>query len=243
MRVAAVVASLEVCFNCYGMTEAENLFERFCRERDIQLRRLEESDFKTPDYEIRVDLLSVAVEVKQFEPTAKERKLIQQLRQNRSGAYHANMDRPRNSILSAAKQLRAHMRRRQPPIPAMVVLYDTLDGLLGYLDSDNIAQCMYGPECFHFRMPESDSEFSQYIPEFVGASLGGKRIVTDQHNTILSAVAVLRFEQSANYLSMRVFHNRYALVPLQPSYFRVSDVTHFSHVSQGSRTLPQWVRV
>ena len=223
------------------MTESENLFERYCRERKIEIRRLEECSVETPDYEIQIGPLIAAVEIKQLEPNAEDKKVIDQLRQGRPVAHWENMERPRNSLHDAVDQLRTYSQRTLQPMPGIVVLFDTLGGLLGYLDSDNIAQCMYGPKCFHFGVVASDSEPSQDGLEFLGASLGGRRIVTEQHNTTLSAVAVLK--RSAEQLSLTVFHNKYAALPIAPSDFRVPDVTHFSYLADDPCTLPRWVKV
>lgn len=218
------------------MTEAELLFEHFCRERDIGVQRLREGSAKMPDYEIRVGQLVVAVEVKQLEPNTEDKKSLEERRQPGSGFHYENMERPRQSIRDATKQLRAHTQKR---MPAVVVLFDTLDGSLGYLDSDNIAQCLYGAEQFHFAVPD----LPRNKPVFLGVSLGGRRIATPQDNTTLSAVATLRFHRSADQLSLTVFHNSYAAVPIDPAHFRVRDVTHFAHLAKDQNRLPRWIPV
>ena len=223
-----------MCFNSCEMTVAEDLFERYCREREIEIRRLEECSLKTPDYEIQIGQLVAAVEIKQLEPNAEDKTVIERLHQRRVVAHWENMERPRQTIHHALKQLRTYMGRTLRPMPAIVVLFDTLSGLLGYLDSDNIARCMYGAECFHFGQDDL---------EFLGESLGGRRIATEEHNTTLSAVAVLRFERSVKQLSLTVFHNKYAALPIAPSDLRVSDVTHFSYLAESPQTLPRWVKV
>src|SRR5208283_4407796 len=93
-RQRAVVSKSEMCSNSCGMTVAEDLFERYCREREIEIRRLEECSFKTPDYEIQIGQLVAAVEVKQLEPNAEDKEVIEQLRQRRPVAHWENMERP-----------------------------------------------------------------------------------------------------------------------------------------------------
>ena len=44
-----------------AMTESETLFERFCSERHIAIRRLEGCSTKTPDYEIPIGRHLVSV--------------------------------------------------------------------------------------------------------------------------------------------------------------------------------------
>lgn len=222
------------------MTEADILFERFCSERQIGIKRIVESSTMTPDYEIRIGSLVVAVEVKQLTPINDDKKFLKKFREQGAKAHYVNMDRPRQNIRCATKQLRAHTQRL---MPAIVVLFDTLGGLLGYLDLDNIAQCLYGAEQFHFAVPNPEPGVPRKKPEILGASLGGGRIATEKHNTTLSAVCILKFERAANRLSMEVLHNCYAAKPIDPNNFRIPDVTHFMYKATDAHTMPRLVSI
>lgn len=217
-----------------SMTYADRLFERFCRERGIALRRLSEGTAKTPDYEIILREVTVAVEVKQLEPNAEDQELLRELRARHTVARYENMGRARQTILDATKQLRAHAKNR---MPALAVLYDTMGGLFGYLEGDCIAQCLYGAERIHVAVPTD----RRGEPRMLGASLGGRRVATQKHNTTLSAVAVLQFSRSADKLSLSVFHNTYAAMPLKLEQFRASDVRHFVFQAEHPGELERWV--
>jgi hypothetical protein len=58
------------------MTISEVLFERFCQERGIECRRVETTETRTPDYEIRLASGPAAVEVKQLEPGTDDKSLL-----------------------------------------------------------------------------------------------------------------------------------------------------------------------
>jgi hypothetical protein len=215
------------------MTESEMLFERFCRERGITFKRLEEAATRTPDYEMGLATLRAAVEVKQLEPNTQDRKLLSELRQTGAMSHWVNMQRPRQAILDATRQLRAHGRG---VMPSIALLFDMAGGLLGYLGAASIAQSLYGARLVHL----ADVPGRQL--EVLGASFGGRRVATEKHNTSLSAVAVLRLFQN-DVLSLTMFHNRYAAIPLDPSELRARNVEHFAWTQDTAAVLPRWSRV
>ena len=180
------------------MTHSEALFERFCRERGIEFRRLPEGATRTPDYEISIAPGPVVVEVKQVEPNAKEQTLLSELRRRGRASHWVNMSRPRQAIRQAARQLRAY---RGSLTLGLAVLFDTAGGMLGSLGADSITQALYGQRRIHV----IDRPGGQV--EVVGLSLGGWGVASPTRNTQLSAVGVLRLFQD-NSLSLTVFHNR-----------------------------------
>ena len=214
------------------MTASELIFERFCRERDIDFKRIEPGETRTPDYEICLASGPVAVEIKQLEPGADDRELLRILRSGRAVSHWVNMGRARLALLDGAKQLRAYARG---VMPGIVVLFDTAGGLLGYLDADSIGHSMYGPRQVHF--VDADGQ----DVEVVGVGLGGRRVATEQHNTTLSAAGVLRLFQDGR-ISLAVFHNCHAALTLNPDHLRVLDVEHFVWASDRVEALPSWTR-
>ncbi len=80
------------------LAEAELLFARSCSDRGIRIRRLAEGPAKTPGFEMQGGSLVAGVEVKQIEPNEEVEKLLSKLRQRRSVAAYANLERPRQSI-------------------------------------------------------------------------------------------------------------------------------------------------
>lgn len=215
------------------MTASERYFERFCQQRGIAIRRLPEGSVKTPDYEIVVDGIELVVEVKQIEPNADERDVMSDVTERKTASYWIDMSRARQSILNGVKQLRAYAKGRRPGI---VVLYEVA-GLLGHLEADCIAQCLYGPEQVHVAVPTDPGR----EPWVLGGSYGGRRVATEHHNTTLSAVAVLRIDRERE--TMSVFHNAFAAFPIEADQFRFDGVRHFAWRATDARFLPGWVEV
>lgn len=206
------------------MTHSEALFERFCRERGIEFRRPPEGATRTPDYEISIAAGPVVVEVKQVEPNAKEQTLLSELRRRGRASHWVNMSRPRQAIRQAARQLRAYSGSLTP---GLAVLFDTAGGMLGSLGADSITQALYGQRRIHV----VDRPGGQV--EVVGLSSGGWGVASATRNTQLSAVGVLRLFQD-NSLSLTVFHNRYAAIPLNPDDLRIRDVEHLAWNANGA---------
>jgi len=215
------------------MTASEQYFERFCERRGIPISRLPEGTVKTPDYQIVVDGIEIVVEVKQIEPKDEDRGVLSDVVEGKAASYWVDMSRPRQSIHDGVKQLRAYAKGKRPGV---VVLYE-LAGLLGYLEADCIAQCLYGPERVHIAVPDDPGR----EPWVLGGSYGGRRVATEHHNTTLSAVAVLRTNRETDTLS--VFHNAFAAFPIEPDRFRFDGVRHFAWQAPDPRFLPSWVEV
>lgn len=68
---------------------------------------------------------------------------------------------------------------------------------------------MYGLEQIHMALPK-DHSMSPYA---AGISYGPKRKMTEDHNTSFSAIGVL-FTPRANEITLHVYHNKFAAVPL-----------------------------
>jgi hypothetical protein len=132
------------------LTEAESLFEPFCVEHQIACQRIPEGAEKTPDYEITLAGRRIAVEVKQLEPNAQDLAFFEDLRTIGHAGGAVDTGRARSAIQDAMKQLRPYAKGR---MPAVVVLYDTMGSAIGYLDADNLADCLYGEEKVHFLVP------------------------------------------------------------------------------------------
>ena len=186
-----------------------------------------------PDYEIQVDGIEIAVEVKQIEPNAGDQHILAPLAHRKATAYFVDMSRAHQSILDAAKQLRAYAKGAKP---AIAVLYDTV-GLLGYLDADSIARCLYGPALLHIAIPNDPNR----EPWVLGNSYGGGRVATEHHNTTLSAVGVLRVTGESDSVSL--YHNAFAALPIDPHRFRFDGVRHLAWRAPDAKHLPSWVDI
>jgi len=186
-----------------------------------------------PDYQIFVDGLEIAAEVKQIEPNVADRAILNEVSNGRCASYWVNMSRPRPSIVDGTRQLRSYAKGR---CPGIVVLYELVP-LLGYLDPDTIAQTLYGPKQVHVAVPDDPGR----EPWVLGGSHGGGRVATEHQNTTLSAVALLQMSGETEGIS--IFHNTFAALPIDPRRFQFDGVRHFVWRAPDSGFLPWWVDI
>ncbi|MFK5951225.1 MAG: hypothetical protein QM500_20915 [Methylococcales bacterium] len=167
------------------MTSSEDLFEKFCKENNIDYSKIEESTTKTPDYEIEIDGLIVIAEIKQIDPNKEEQSLIRKLENGEMVTTGGTPgDRVRSKIKSASPQLAKLAKGRHPSI---VVIYNNIPFALGNpTEAYNIRVGMYGLETIVL----SVSKNSGTPPRVTERKFGPKRKLTTEHNTSISAVAV-----------------------------------------------------
>ena len=216
------------------LTKAEVLFEKFCDDRGIAYARIAEGAGRTPDYEIVLADRPVAVEVKQLEPNASDLQVFRDLRTKGHAAGWVNMGRARSAIHEAVKQLRPHAQGR---MPGVVVLYNTMGWTIPYLDAYNLAFCLYGPEKAHFAVPDDPALDIQDV----GMSRGGRSIATRDHNTTLSALAVLSESGSQGAPELCIYHNIHAALPLATEQCAAYEIPQYRFVSRREGHMPEWV--
>lgn len=213
------------------LTQAEILFEKYCTDRGISFTRIPERSTKTPDYELVLGGGAVAVEVKQLEANAEDRAFLRDLRTEGRAGGMVDMGRARQSIQDAVKQLRSYAKGR---MPAVVLLYNSIGSAMPYLDPYNLAYCLYGPEKVHFAIPDPRREVQQ-----LGMSRGGSSLATKQHNTTLSAVAVLQ-HISVDQLDVTIYHNIHASTPLRPEQCEAHGIRQYRFEQPDPSLMPEW---
>ncbi|HUE15931.1 MAG TPA: hypothetical protein VMR25_17300 [Planctomycetaceae bacterium] len=193
-------------------TESEALFEAFCTALSIPWDRVPRSRTKTPDYVVTLGGHRVVTEVKQIEPGDDDKRLLAA-----GAAWSDPGRRVRQKIQASSKQLRA---RSGGTLPTLLVLYDL--GTFRGTDSDDVKTAMFGDESATVRrLPGEALEISPIQP-------GGHRKCTEQSNTSISAIALMRpFETYGARLAL--FHNHFAAIHIDPEWCRVkSAIQHFA---------------
>lgn len=187
-------------------TESEDLFERFCDENAIPWERIPTAAEPTPDYVIQLGASPVVCEIKQIEQSEAERKAWQDSVKPGVSAIFSppNQLRPK---LKNLRQLRAASAAGQPTI---LVVYNHLSTPWA-LDQRHVCEALFGDIVFVETLRTDDGSYDTLDGQI---ATGGGRGVTPEHNTSLSAVAVLEFE--ADVLRLRVYHNPFAAVVLKP---------------------------
>lgn len=217
------------------MTSSEDLFEKFCKENNIVCSKIEESTTKTPDYKIEIDGVTVIAEIKQIDPNKEEQALIRKLENGeiiRTGGTPG--DRVRSKIKSASPQLSKLAKGKHPSI---VVLYNNLPFVLGNpTEAYNIRVGMYGLETIVL----SISNNYEAPPSVVDRKFGPKRKLTEEHNTSISAVAVLSLNPEGES-SLEVYHNQFAAIPLPYGLVSTRNAKEYILSDNQTGVFQEWV--
>jgi hypothetical protein len=219
-------------------TTSESLFERFCDETGIQSTRLPAGPSegqRTPDYEIHLQVPPILAEVKQIDPNRDDRKLRLQLQDTGEyGFCDLPGKRLRDKISDAASQLRACA---MPDQPALVVIYNNVDGLRDFTGPLQVMSAMYGlPQVV---VTTTRGRGARVL--WAESRLGGGRRLTPEHNTTLSAVATLFDGPEGPWLV--VYHNRFASRPIPPEVMRRPRISQRCFHDSGAGNFPQWVEL
>jgi hypothetical protein len=201
-------------------TTSESLFEAFCAEHDVPCAPIPRERGRTADYRLTLGVREVIAEVKQLDPGPADLDISRALAATgRAAVVLVPGARVRQEITDSRKQLRAQAKGRHP---AMLVLYDNTGGRTGMIAPHDVLVAMYGEERVEFevvREPSANKPHFRFVT-------GGNRGVDQAANTTLSAVAVL--SGGVGYAALRVYHNCYAALPIDPESLRGPRVHHFA---------------
>lgn len=217
-------------------TESEILFERFCSETCVSYTRIPpEPRFgrRTPDYELHVQVPSLLAEVKQIDPNAEDKVVFRKFQETGVLEFEGIPGkRLRNKISEAASQLKARVGQNQP---TLLVVYNNVDVLQGFTGPDAMMSAMYG--LYEVTLIKTSRPRRQVL----GAShrLGGKRKLTPEHNTTLSAVAALFEWPEGPYLVL--YHNKFAANPISPEVLRRPRIYQRAICETGNGEFPKWI--
>jgi hypothetical protein len=206
------------------MTISESLFEAFCRTNHFVCKRIEESSVsgkREPDYELYTESVSIVVEVKQFDLNEEEKKQQKQLEKlGQTDVYGKEPGaKVRLKIQSGRRQLKARSGGKKP---TLLVLYNNVPINNRGVDPYEIMTAMYGIEKFGMKISSISGEVTNEDCGF-----GPKRKMTQTSNTSISAIASLNHESNGK-LTMRIFHNIHAAVPLPVEVFQRPTIRHFT---------------
>ena len=213
------------------LTKSEQLFESFCRLHRIVCRRVPTASTRTPDYEIYLSRRKVAVEVKEISPNKDE---LEAQRLARLGQFVVVSSTPggrvRGIISDAVPQLKASTKGR---CSGLLVLLDT--GFAAeHTSSYNIRVAMHGFETHYLGVPQ-DPNRPVYLKD---KDFGKGKKTTASNNTSLSAIAVL--DAHSAQITLRVYHNPYAKVPLPLVSFGKFGIQQYGLQSKVPGQVPDW---
>ncbi len=217
-------------------TSSEIYFEKLCSELGISLKRIQEGNCKTPDYELTIDHQPIITEVKEMTRNKEEQESDHILRKRGYGNVLSTTpgDRVRKKIAESSKQIKA---RTKGKYPSLLVLFDR-GFVAGHLDPYCIRVAMYGLEQIHIAVPQDHS-----VPPYVtGKSYGPKRKMTEEHNTSISALGVLLAKRPDEIL-LHVYHNKFAAVSLDPRLLLRYGIAQFKLGDGVTGNTAEWQEV
>lgn len=216
-------------------TESEILFETFCDIEKIRWERIEENDKETPDYEIYPNGLKTIAEVKQIEPNPAELEQLEELKKGGFASVDGTPgDRIRKKIAVSGPQIRSHTLGIHPSI---LVIYNTV-AIADHTQPYTVRVAMYGLETIVLSVPKD----MRRAPHIKDKKFGPKRKMTAEHNNSISAVAILERSPVGKPL-LRIYHNSFADIPLDPSLFRSQDVKQFTLKEKETGKFQNWKEI
>jgi hypothetical protein len=195
-------------------TASERLFEEFCALHLVPCSRVAPAPDRTPDFTIQLDGTQIICEIKQIDPNDADLEELAEVRgEIASGRYLPNRLRAKLKKVSAQLKSAAESGR-----PTLLVVYDNTP-FKAYTDHADVVQAMFGRNSVAVSWPDAS------LPPRVSAPFfGGDRGMGPQHNTAISAIVILDGGPRPP-LSLRVYHNPYAGVKLDPTVFRALPAT------------------
>lgn len=214
-------------------TTSEDLFEDLCRRTGIPCHRVaEEVDARRPDYEVELAGQRVVTEVKQFDPNEEEAESMRRIEAGRIGGTTITPgDRIRKAINRAAPQLKALSKGE---CPAMLVVYNN-SGAKNHTDPYSVATAMQGLDVVPVLVPVDPS----ISPQFQDTHSGPGKKMTENANTTISAIGVLRTDFDDEPL-LCIYHNRHARHPIEPGWVRHPRIHQFRLPDGEESSLGGW---
>lgn len=201
-------------------TSGDRLFELFCSHQGIRCVRIAESTTKRPDYKIDVGGQRIFTEVKTLEPNADER-AINARRAGGEIVVGGGIpgERLRRSIRTANSQLKSIAAGTG--CATLLAVFNNTDCTI-HTDPYSVMTAMQGLDVIEVSLAADPAIRPAFGPTRSGPGREMRRGV----NTSTSAIAVL-CERAPEDVTLLVYHNRYAAVPLQHDVLRIAGVRQF----------------
>jgi hypothetical protein len=217
------------------MTRSEGLFEEFCAQRGISIRRIAESKDRSPDYEIEIGGKPVIVEVKEIGESPEDREANEKLARGEAVVRNIKPgEKVRKKIAAQGGQIRA---RTEGCKPGVLILFD--DGqTIRHLDPYQIRVAMEGFDTVVLAVPKDPREEVRTL----GTKAGPRKKMTQNDNTSISAIGVLSLTKEGQP-DIQIYHNRHAQVPLPPGIVAAVGIPQFQMSDGPEGAVRDWVRI
>jgi len=214
-------------------TQSEKLFEDFCKRNNIDCKPIYVRSSRTPDYCISVNGTEIVVEVKEFSPNKEDEEMLRKAVQKKGivmGGPHCPGERVRRKIAKSAKQTSNLSKGKYP---GLLVLYNSIVSV-NPTNEYELKVAMFGLDSIVMSVPDSMNN----MPEILGKKSGPKKKLTPNHNTSISAVAVLT--ENSGALDLTVYHNHHAAIKIPPTVFKKVGCQQFILSNNNRNEFPSW---
>jgi hypothetical protein len=221
------------------MTISEQHFEAFCRQADIDLTRLPETDLKTADYSVVIGGQRVIAEIKEINANEDDLRAHQKIMEEQCAVWGTNKvgSRIRYKIDAAKRQIE---RLTAGTFPGIIVLYDARPELVRGVWPYEVLVAMYGNETIDLHISKCHAEPVRFGVHRFGK---GKKLRHDSH-TYISALAVLRETANSDHFHMDFFLNVFADYPLPIEHIvHRSDMTVFTITPEKGNKFANWTKI
>ena len=221
------------CISIYLMTGfyTERLFEEFLVDNQVEYRRVPVEDHPTPDFEVSLSGHELAVEVKQIDMNAEDRRVLSEIRAGQTASYWIP-NRVRGKLKHVSRQLQRAAAAERPTI---VVLYSNV-ALYEHGGAEEVLEAMFGQRTVTVSSPVDRSA----PPAVVRVHAGGARSVTPSQNTSLSAVGILGRKDAP--IRLHVYHNPFARTPLPTALLTGLNARQFRVIQSEGQLTPLYVK-
>lgn len=217
-------------------TISEQVFERFCRDRQLRFDRVRGGQSKSADYLLYSSDAAVVVEVKQIEPNQEERRVLTIPEDEWDGelVYHWGIpgEKIRKKIVDAMPQLKAISRGS---LPTLLIIYDTIRVWPELTDGYAVRTAMFGIETALVSAEVAPEGGAKVLAKWYG----GRRRLTAAHNTSLSAIGILACGPEA--VTLDVYHNPHTKSELPVKALSVAGVRQFRLADDPAHGFANWI--
>lgn len=216
-------------------TRAEIVFEHFCKKNSIRCEPIPTDAKRAPDYYIWLGDQKIVAEIKQIDPGEED---LAECRDIKDGKFRVGStipgERIRQKINKASKQIIAGTKKQ---FPSILIIYNNLPFFSWcYTEPYDFLVAMYGLESIVLSKPKDYSK----KPEIIDARFGPRRKLTKNQNTSFSALALLSEDEAGNPL-LKVYHNIYADIPINPGLLKRINAEQYSIDGNQAGTFQDWI--
>lgn len=201
----------------------EDLFERFCTSLGLRHERIaeaEEQGMQRPDYRVvGSDGTRFVAEVKLITPSVEEARDIARVLR---GEIVANGGTPGERMRGLIGRANQQLKALGDDAPGLLVVFNPEFILRRHTDPYAILTAMRGLDTIDVHLPRDPRE----APVFGDLRSGGRKKMTASDNTSTSAI-VCPEESALGEWRVRVYHNRFAVRPMDLGSLRGTSVVHF----------------